>query len=274
MAEALETHYGISRVVLHGTQNKGKAARLRAVSPMLEHSDPSIPAKVMFKGRYPEGEDGQPDKNAPLQLHPDMKRLHDYIVNFAVMSGFHSLDAATQLIAHMVREGDLAVHEGEFTRQVQRGQYRALSAKKVAKLQRAMADYALPQSDEYAWFGAPNNPSLMKGQVMDKIEGVANAVTPVNKQVVLIKDTEQDTNEAGLYIGDSVSRKLRSGVVAAFADDCDIPLQSGVRVGYQRHAGSDMTIIADGDPIDVIMMPENSITMILASSAKLGVSDD
>ena len=157
MAEALETHYGISRVVLHGTGNKGKASRLRAVAPMLEHSDPTIPAKVAFMGRRARSEDGEVDADAPLLIDPSMKRIHDYIVNFAVMSGFHSLDACTQLISHLVRGGDLAVHEGEFTRQLNKGQYRALSQKKAQALERALGDYAAEQDSEYAWFGAANN---------------------------------------------------------------------------------------------------------------------
>jgi len=157
MAEALETHYGISRVVLHGVGNKGKASRLRAVSPVLEQSDPALPAKVLFPGKYPTLEDGTPDKNAPLQIDPAFKRLHDYIVNFAVMTGYHSLDSLTQLVSHAIKTGDLAVHEGEFSRQVNKGMARALSSKKVARLESALNDYAIPQGTEYEWFGAANN---------------------------------------------------------------------------------------------------------------------
>ena len=157
MAEALETHYGISRVVLHGTANKGKAARLRAVAPMLEHADPSIPAKVLFMGKRPNDADGNPDPDGTLMIHPSMKRIHDYIVNFAVMSGYHSLDAATQLIKQMVQQGDLTVHEGGFTRELKKGQVRSLSRQKLARLERALNDYDSPQEGEYAWFGPANN---------------------------------------------------------------------------------------------------------------------
>jgi len=105
----------------------------------------------------------------------------------------------------------------------------------------------------------------------DKIGQIVN---PVNGQLVLVRDTESDTNKAGLYVGEEASRKLRSGIVVRTAEDCTLPVKAGQRVGYQRHAGSDMRVMVEGENYDIVLMPQGSVTMILEGDAKLGVRDD
>jgi hypothetical protein len=156
MAESLETHYGISRVVLHGVANKGKAARLRAVAPILENSDPLLPAKVLFPGKYPVDDDGERIPNQPMDVVSDMKHLSNYIINFAVESGYHSLDALTQLCRHLVQSGDLSVHEGEFSRQANAGRFIQQRAMKLRRMEEAVQSYAVEQNDEYSYFGDSN----------------------------------------------------------------------------------------------------------------------
>lgn len=105
------------------------------------------------------------------------------------------------------------------------------------------------------------------------MQEIKDMVTPVNGQLVLVRDTAETETETGLYIGDEASKKIRSGVVVCVADDCELPVSAGQRVGYQRHAGSNMQVIVGGKAIDIVLMPQNSVTMILSGEATLGVSD-
>lgn len=157
ITEALETYYNIDRVVEHPVRNKGKASRLRAVAPTLEHSDPLIPAKVAFAGKKPVDDDGRVILGAPLVPIHEMSRLISYVENFAVESGFHSLDALTQLCKWCIDQGDLAVHQGEFSRQASTSTRRyQVNSRRLKKYEQA-ALAARGQSEEYSYFGDSNN---------------------------------------------------------------------------------------------------------------------
>jgi hypothetical protein len=157
MAEALETHYGIDRVMLHGVANKGKAARLRAVAPVIEASDPTLPAKVALAGERLRDEEDNIIEGSPLECAKPLRKLDSYIKNFAVESGYHSLDAFTQMVGHLVKTGDLAVHQGVFAQQTSNSLYLTNKTRKLKRLQAVAQSYAENQDEEYAWFGEANN---------------------------------------------------------------------------------------------------------------------
>jgi hypothetical protein len=129
--EALETYYQIDRVV---------------------------PAKVAFLGQYKEDDDGNPIVEAPLVGVPEMRQLVSYVENFAVESGFHTLDALTQVIKWCVDQGDLAIHQGEFSRQVAvSGMQDKLRQRKLKRLQSAAQSIREErQAAEYSFFGDAN----------------------------------------------------------------------------------------------------------------------
>jgi co-chaperonin GroES (HSP10) len=108
---------------------------------------------------------------------------------------------------------------------------------------------------------------------MTDIETIAKMVKPVNKQIILMRDTGKTQTDAGLHIGDINTKKLRSGIVVCYAEDCTIPLEIGLRVGHQKHAGTNMEIMVGDEAVPITIMPENSVTMIMHEDAKLGVSD-
>jgi hypothetical protein len=156
--EALSTYYGVDRVVEHPVRNKGKAARLRSVAPVLENADAMIPAKVAFPGRRPTDDDGNPIPEAPLVPDPAYTRIISYIENFAVESGFHSLDALTQLCAYCVERGDLGVHEGEFSRQVNKSlPHQRWNQRRLERWKQVVEDHH-NQAEDYAYFGDMNTP--------------------------------------------------------------------------------------------------------------------
>lgn len=104
---------------------------------------------------------------------------------------------------------------------------------------------------------------------MNDLEKVQSMTDPANQQVVLLKDVGKSTTDAGVYLPGTAVTKFKSGVVAAFAADCKQPFVVGGRVGYQRHAGTDMTIIGGGESVPITVMHEGSITMLLKGDAKL-----
>lgn len=96
----MEEQHGINRVVDH-RPTQSKEVRFKAVAGLYEHTDPkNAPAKVLFAGVSDRDEDGVPIPNRPLRAHPDVERLTQYILNYSVESGFHSLDAANQLVKY------------------------------------------------------------------------------------------------------------------------------------------------------------------------------
>lgn len=104
---------------------------------------------------------------------------------------------------------------------------------------------------------------------------IAANITPKNKQVVLVRETQEDVTKAGILLpSDMTSRKMRYGIVVTTAEDSDIGLEQGMRVSYQNHAGTDMDLMVGDAKYKVVLMPQSSITAVLGNNAKLGVSDD
>lgn len=114
IAEMLAHYHGAHAVETEGVKNQNKAARLKAVSGMVENSIAQAPAKVLFPGVLKAPEDGG---RMVLSLDPAMERLVAYIVDFAVTSGHHSLDAFTLLCRKLMHE--VGVGEGQFSKEVQ-----------------------------------------------------------------------------------------------------------------------------------------------------------
>lgn len=106
---------------------------------------------------------------------------------------------------------------------------------------------------------------------MDSIEKyIEDLIDPLNEQVVILKDVGAGKTGAGLFLPESGKAKFKSGIVIAAAPDCtNTSVQPGVRVGYQRHAGADMTIVHGGARHDILVVNEGSLTMILKNDARL-----
>lgn len=142
MAEMLEQNYGINDVRLRGVQNKNKAARLRAVAPVVEHSNNQVPARVAFPGIRTLDENGV--VSAAMVPSPDVVRLVRYIEQFHVEQGFHSLDAFTQCVRELVSTGEIAARVGGFSNQLSNGVYRTVQSRKL----KAFAEKAQAMRDE------------------------------------------------------------------------------------------------------------------------------
>ena len=115
VAEMLSTYHGVHAVELEGVKNKNKRARLMAVAGMIEDSNPSMRAKVLFPGVMREGED-----EPTLRAHESMDRLIRYVVDFGITDGLHSLDALTLLCRKLMDQ--VGVGEGVFSEQVRRAE--------------------------------------------------------------------------------------------------------------------------------------------------------
>lgn len=112
MAEVLREIYGVTAVETEGAKTN-KEARLRAVAPLVEDGTPGLRAKVLFPGvPKPDPVTGE----MKLELHPSMERLVNYIVNFAVTEGHHSLDAFTLLVKKRMQH--IGAGMGSFSKQV------------------------------------------------------------------------------------------------------------------------------------------------------------
>jgi hypothetical protein len=95
MVEVLREIYGVTAVQTEGVKNLNKEARLRSIAPLLENGSAGLRAKVLFPGVKKVDSDTGTET---LVLHPSMERIANYILNFAVTSGHHSLDALTLLV--------------------------------------------------------------------------------------------------------------------------------------------------------------------------------
>lgn len=128
MVEVLRDIHGVSAIEGvplgrgGGKGSAGKGTRLKAIAGLLENSSPDLPARVLFPGVWKvDPETGE----RSLVLHPSMERLANYILNFAVTSGHHSLDALTMLVRK--RMPYLTQGEGQFSaeaKQVRQGDER------------------------------------------------------------------------------------------------------------------------------------------------------
>ncbi|MBL4864748.1 MAG: hypothetical protein JKY67_00375 [Pseudomonadales bacterium] len=111
--EMLEEMHGIHSVTECGVGHKNKEQRLRAVAQMLENSNPMLPAVVLFPARRVNDENGNPtDQLEPLD---EIKPLINYVINFKVASGYHSLDALTQMLNKC--RSRLAIAGGQVSRE-------------------------------------------------------------------------------------------------------------------------------------------------------------
>lgn len=91
--EMLSRVHGIQSVIEHKPGNKNKEQRLRAVASMLEDGSPGLRAVVEFPGRK--------NEHGVLEPLDGVRHLIDYVINFKVTTGHHSLDALTQLCKHL-----------------------------------------------------------------------------------------------------------------------------------------------------------------------------
>ncbi|MHA7814040.1 MAG: hypothetical protein ACX94C_11705 [Phycisphaerales bacterium] len=158
MQHALEEHYGIRQVKLHGTANKNKAQRLRAVAPVLEHSNPDVPARVAFPGVRLLDERGR--EQPTLVPRGDMVRLIDYVTKFFAKSGFHSMDALTQVLRDLVATGEIHASSGAFSRELAEGFGRRVVNRKLQLFAENAAKLREREQDgEYA--GIARNPYNM-----------------------------------------------------------------------------------------------------------------
>jgi len=99
-------------------------------------------------------------------------------------------------------------------------------------------------------------------------------IRPLNQQVVIIQDIGDAISEGGIHITEAARSKFRSGKIVAKADDCERPIESGDRVGWQKFAGTPMDIIdSSGAELSVIVMHEQSLTMVISDDVRLGGRD-
>ena len=91
--------HGIESVYEHPVGPKDKGRRLREVASMIEADAIDITPVVELPGVWEEGRKGR-----NLVVDPAVKTLWNYIVNFRAASGYHSLDAFTQVVAYLAPE--------------------------------------------------------------------------------------------------------------------------------------------------------------------------
>lgn len=97
LVDFLESIHGINGVY-EATASKNKAERFRAVAGMMDNSDPvNSPPCVALPGRRKRDENGEPIDGS-LELMPGFEQIYNYIVNFTMESGFHSLDSFVHMI--------------------------------------------------------------------------------------------------------------------------------------------------------------------------------
>jgi hypothetical protein len=106
LVQMLEDAGITSNVVSHTTGGKNKEVRLRRVAMLLEDGAPGLRARVEFPGKRDDDTYTDSGVRKAGELRPDksIKRLIDYVENFRVSSGYHSLDALTQVVAHIGAE--------------------------------------------------------------------------------------------------------------------------------------------------------------------------
>lgn len=106
LVQMLEDAGITSNVISHTTGGKNKEVRLRRVAMLLEDGAPGIRARVEFPGLRDDDTYTDNGVRKPGELRPDKgaKKLIDYVENFRVSSGYHSLDALTQAVAYIGAE--------------------------------------------------------------------------------------------------------------------------------------------------------------------------
>jgi len=142
--EILENYHGVYGVNPIGTGNLNKKARFKAVAGMLEHQPGIVPAKVAFLGEKERDENGNIIEDSPLQVIESQRRLLEYVVNYAVEEGFHSLDALTQGCRQLMPV--IGVGEGEFSAQVEQDMYEGKDKNKCNIIKKIKIDTKRKQS--------------------------------------------------------------------------------------------------------------------------------
>lgn len=116
---AIEDHYGIRTVRIHTTGNKNKASRLRSVAMALEASNTEVNPPVAFPGARTVDEHGQIIPGLiPAQ---ECARIVRYIEQFFSESGYHSLDAFTQVVQYLISSGDIKGGGGRMSNELREG---------------------------------------------------------------------------------------------------------------------------------------------------------
>ena len=155
LVQMLEDAGITSNVIAHTTGGKNKEVRLRRVAMLLEDGSPGIRARVEFPGKRDDDTYGENGMRKPGELRPDKvaKKLIDYVENFRVSSGYHSLDALTQAVAYIGAEhgfsggteiSDQAKHAVKGLHQL--GRMRA-HLREMNRQHTMPADRVLPRSD-------------------------------------------------------------------------------------------------------------------------------
>lgn len=105
--DLLRAIYGVTSTVEHKPGMRNKEQRLKAVAPLLEDGSAGLRAKVAFPG-VRSGDD--------LVVDERVRKLVDYVVNFRVTNGHHSLDALTQVLKFVASQ--LGAGEGAVTSEI------------------------------------------------------------------------------------------------------------------------------------------------------------
>lgn len=103
LVQALEEAGVTKNVVTHTTGTRSKEVRLRNVAMLLEDGSPGIRARVEFLGRREEDRVSEQGQKVPgdLLVDPSMRKIIDYVENFKISSGYHTLDALTQALRYI-----------------------------------------------------------------------------------------------------------------------------------------------------------------------------
>lgn len=120
--------HGVSSIIEHKPGMRNKEQRLRGVAPLVEDGSPGLRAKVAFPGVR--GADGE------LVVDERVRQLVDYVVNFRVTTGHHSLDAFTQVCKHVAHE--LGAGEGAVTAEIHKAE--AEKSNRIKKLYEDMQE--------------------------------------------------------------------------------------------------------------------------------------
>lgn len=148
----LEREHGITAVTLIPPGPRSKEQRLHAVKGMLEAASVGIRPVVQFAGKKIDGghdpETGQqlPDRLVPVD--EGMNALVQYITHFRMMSGFHSLDACTQVILYLSPE--VGGGPGRVAEQAKKLSADAEAKKRLIEMHKQAPDESAREADVWA----------------------------------------------------------------------------------------------------------------------------
>lgn len=97
----------------------------------------------------------------------------------------------------------------------------------------------------------------------DALKKHLSGIHPLNQQIIVLVDEAPDYTEAGLTIADSAKATYNSGIVLRAAEDCvNKRVRDGVKIGYQRFAGTKFSMPVNGKKREVRTMHEDSLLMV------------